>query len=104
MAAKYADAMVTVDDGAILRAVGALAMRDRLVVEPAGAASVAAVTAAQLGGQPIPVLTSALAEGQTVVCILSGGNIQPDLLARCIEAADRQPQACGLPEHSSRYG
>lgn len=64
------DRVVTVDDEAIRAAVRWL-FGLRLVVEPSGAATVAAL----LGGRVEPP-----AEGETVA-ILSGGNIEPALLA-----------------------
>jgi threonine dehydratase len=62
--------VVTVTDRAIREAVVWL-FRERLVVEPSGAATVAAVLSGSV--QPIP--------GKATVAVLSGGNIEPGLLA-----------------------
>jgi threonine dehydratase len=59
---KLVDDVVTVSDGEILAAMGHLVKREKLMVEPSGAASFAAV---QSGKVPV--------RGKTV-CILSGGN------------------------------
>ncbi|WP_043993663.1 threonine ammonia-lyase [Leifsonia xyli] len=75
------DAVVTVTEDDIARALLVLLERAKLVVEPAGAAAVAAILAGH-----IP------ADGTTVV-ILSGGNIDPLLMQRVIShglaASDR---------------
>jgi threonine dehydratase len=68
---ELVDRVVTVDDGSIREAVRWLFAR-RLVVEPSGAATVAAL----LAGAVTPAET-----GETVA-VLSGGNIEPSLLAR----------------------
>ena len=69
---------MTVDDDAIVGAVRWLAARAHLVVEPSGAATVAAVLAAAGAG--------ADGEGGATVAVLSGGNIAPDVLARLLSA------------------
>ena len=61
--AKYADDVVTVSDEEILSAMRHLVLREKLVVEPSGAASTAAILSGKLK----------LPEGP-VVAILSGGN------------------------------
>jgi threonine dehydratase len=72
-ARAFVDRIVTVDDGAIARAVVWLFRRAKLVVEPSGAASVAAV---------FDEGRTDLAAGERrVVAVLSGGNIAPDTLA-----------------------
>lgn len=68
----YVDEIVTVSDDDIARAIVFLLERAKLVVEPAGAAGVAALIA----GQIEPTGTTAV--------ILSGGNIDPLLLQRVI--------------------
>ena len=77
------DAVVTVTEDDIARALLVLLERAKLVVEPAGAAGVAAILAG---------LVPADADG-SVVAILSGGNIDPLLMQRVIAhglaAADR---------------
>ncbi len=65
---KLVDEVITVSDGEILAAVSHLIKKEKLVVEPSGAASFAAV---QSGKVPV--------KGKTV-CILSGGNINVELL------------------------
>lgn len=65
--------IVTVSDDEITAAILGLCERERVVVEGAGAASVAGL------------LKNAKAyEGRTVVCEVSGGNIDPQLLTRVI--------------------
>jgi len=71
---KFVDAMVTVDDGLIARAALWLFHEAKQVVEPSGAATVAAVL--------WPAEGSPLADRSVkVVAILSGGNIAPSTLA-----------------------
>jgi threonine dehydratase len=70
---KYADDMITVEDADIARAMLLLLERAKSVVEPAGAAGVAAL----LAGRVRPV-------GKTVV-IVSGGNVDAKFLADMIE-------------------
>ncbi|MGO1538005.1 MAG: threonine ammonia-lyase [Leucobacter sp.] len=69
---EYVDEIVTVSDDDIARAIVMLLERTKLVVEPAGAAGVAAM----LNG-------SVRASGPTAT-VLSGGNIDPLLLQRVI--------------------
>jgi threonine dehydratase len=64
--------IVTVSDKALLEAVKMLALYSKLVVEPTGALSVAALLQKQI---PNP--------GKTVA-ILSGGNIAPEILAKAL--------------------
>ena len=66
---KYVDDVITVTEDEILAAVADLARRARLVAEPSGAVAVAAQ--AKLGGG---------------VAIVSGGNVDPELLARVLTA------------------
>lgn len=77
-AAALIDRIVTVDDDAIVGAVRWLAARAHLVVEPSGAATVAAVLAAAGAG--------ADGVGGATVAVLSGGNIAPEVLARLLSA------------------
>ncbi len=68
------DAMVTVDDDAMARAMVLLLEREKLLAEAAGAAGLAAA----LGG--------ALPEASRRVGVLiSGGNVDPNLLDKCIQ-------------------
>jgi threonine dehydratase len=74
--------IVTVSDEEMLAAVRTLALHARLVAEPGGAAAVAACLfrpAAELGLPPS-------ADGGPVVAVLSGGNIDPSLLADVLAA------------------
>lgn len=69
------DDIVTVDDDAIARAIAHAVQHDRLVVEGAGAAGLAAL----LSGQVVP-------RADETVCIpLCGGNIDSNLLTRVLE-------------------
>jgi threonine dehydratase len=65
---RYLDGVRTVSDGDILEAVRDLALQAKLVVEPSGAVAAASVRA-EPGGLQGPV-----------VCVLSGGNIDPAFL------------------------
>jgi threonine dehydratase len=68
---RHADGMVVVDEDPVAEAMVVLMERCKLVVEGAGAVGVAAL----LGGQIKP------AEQGTTVAVLSGGNVDPGLLA-----------------------
>ena len=70
--AAFVDDIVTVEDDAIAAAVRWLATRAKLVVEPSGAATVAAVLFSER--------SDAGRDGATVA-VLSGGNIAPEKLA-----------------------
>jgi len=69
---RYVDEIVTVSDDDIARAIVMLLERTKLVVEPAGAAGVAAM------------LNGSVKATGPVATILSGGNIDPLLLQRVI--------------------
>ena len=71
---KLVDDVVTVTDDDIARALVMLLERSKLVVEPAGAAGVAALMAGAVRAEP------------PVVAVLSGGNIDPLLMMRVIES------------------
>jgi threonine dehydratase len=76
----YVDDIVTVSEEEMLHAVGLLARQARLIAEPGGAAAVAAALyrdASALG------ITSATEK--PVVAVLSGGNIDPNLLAEILQ-------------------
>ena len=82
------DAVVTVDDTAIAEAVLWLFQATKLVVEPSGAATVAAIrTGAILGAED-----RAAGSAGPVVALVSGGNVAPDTVA---EIAKRAPPAAG---------
>jgi threonine dehydratase len=68
----YVDEVLTVSEDALARALLMTLERAKMVVEPAGVASVAAVMEAPELFEP------------PVVCVLSGGNIDPVLLARVL--------------------
>jgi len=72
--AARVDEIVTVDDGAIREAVEALMMRGRVVAEPAGAAPLAAIATGRID----------LAEGDRIVCVVSGGNVAKEFLATLV--------------------
>ena len=71
---KYVDGIVSVTDDEISAAILALIEQHKLVTEGAGAVGVAAV---MFGKLPI--------EGKKVCCLLSGGNIDVNILSRVIE-------------------
>jgi len=81
------DDYVTVEDEEMLRAVGLAATREKLVLEPAGAAALAAVLSGKQGRRVD--LGATLAGGHKVVCIASGGNVEPGVLAEAVEQAAR---------------
>ncbi|GIF12463.1 threonine ammonia-lyase [Actinoplanes teichomyceticus] len=74
--AKLVDEVVTVSDEDLSAALLVLLERHKMVVEPAGAAAVAAL----LTGAYVPAR-----DAGPVVAVLSGGNIDPMLLLRVIE-------------------
>ncbi|MGH8523661.1 MAG: pyridoxal-phosphate dependent enzyme, partial [Gammaproteobacteria bacterium] len=65
---RYVDDVVLVPDSVILEAIAQLVKQEKLVVEPSGAASFAAVRSGEVA-----------VSGPTV-CVLSVGNITGDLL------------------------
>jgi threonine dehydratase len=65
-ARELIDAVVLVDDAEIAGAVTAIMMRSKLVVEPSGAATVAALMAGRID-----------ARSRRIVAVLSGGNLDP---------------------------
>lgn len=70
---KYVDGMVTVSDDEVAAAILALLEKQKIVAEGAGAVSVAAVMFNKL-----PV------DGKKVVCVVSGGNIDVNMLNRAM--------------------
>ena len=70
---NYVDEVVTVSEDEIAVAILALIEKQKLIAEGAGAVSVAAIMA-----DKIPV------EGKNVVCLVSGGNIDVNILSRVI--------------------
>ena len=70
-----ADDVVTVSEEEIIRAIFFLLEREKLVVEGAGAVGVAAILEGKVGLSP----------ADTAVCILSGGNIDMNMVSRIID-------------------
>lgn len=70
---QYVDDVVTVSEDEVATAILALIEKQKLIAEGAGAVSVAA---AMFGKLPI--------EGKKVVCLVSGGNIDVNILSRVI--------------------
>ena len=66
---------VAVGDAALVQAVGYAARELKLVVEPGGAAGLAAVLSGAFD-----------AKGRTIAIVISGGNIDPEMLTRCLNA------------------
>lgn len=71
---KYADDMITVTDSEISSAILLLMERSKQIVEPSGAAPLAAVLAGKTD-----------CAGKKTVCLLSGGNIDVGFLPKVIE-------------------
>ena len=71
---QYVDDIITVEEEEIRDAVRALALDTRLVVEPSGAVPVAALLSRR----------HELPAAKTVVAVISGGNIEPQLLAEIV--------------------
>jgi threonine dehydratase len=67
---------VAVDDADLTRAVAFAALNLKLIVEPGGAAGLAALLSGKFPAQ-----------GKTVGVVLSGGNIDPAMLTRCLANA-----------------
>ncbi len=82
-APRVAD-IVTVSDEEMLATMRLLAMRAKQVVEPSGAVGLAAVLSGRL---PLP--------GPRVGVLVSGGNVDPAVLARALTAADPPPAGAG---------
>ncbi len=74
------DEVVTVSEAEIRRAIPPLLQRAKLVAEGAGAVPLAALMAGKIGGT-----------GRRVVLVLSGGNIDLDLLAEVAGSMDSGP-------------
>ncbi len=105
---KYVDGMVTVTDDEIASAVLALMEKQKLVAEGAGAVAVAAA-----------MYNKANTEGKKTVCVVSGGNIDVNILSRVItrglimggrsttltfELEDKPGQLLGVSEIISKCG
>lgn len=79
LALQTVDDMVAVSDNDIVKAMFALLERGKLVTEPAGASGVAALLSGQID-----------VSGKRVGVIVSGGNVNPLLLARVITQSLRE--------------
>ena len=66
----YVDDLVIVSDQEIVEAMGLILERCKLVAEPAAASTLAALLSGRLS----------LPRGSTVVCVLSGGNVDRERL------------------------
>ncbi|MBQ0035616.1 MAG: threonine ammonia-lyase [Firmicutes bacterium] len=92
---KYVDGMIRVSDDDIADAILLLLERCKQVVEPAGAASVAAII-----GNQIDV------KGKNVICLLSGGNIDvstmDSMIKRGMTVRHRYMEIIGLIDDTSQ--
>lgn len=86
----YVDEIVAVDDDAIAEAVRWGFEHGRLVVEPSGAATIAAVRSGAQASWSRDGRTTSREDGGPVVAVISGGNVDADAFARYIT---RPPQA-----------
>jgi threonine dehydratase len=78
------DDIVLVTDDEMLSSVGFIAVREKLISEPAGAAAVSAVLH---GGRGARVdLGELLRQGKKIACVISGGNVMPVVLGDAIRA------------------
>ncbi len=73
----YVDEVVTVSEDEILASMRLLAVSAKVVAEPSGAVTFAAF---HFHGQQLP-------PAQVTVAVISGGNVEPELLARVLAAA-----------------
>lgn len=71
---EFVEDVVVVSDAEILAAMRLLATRAKLVAEPSGAAAVAALMYGRVPARA----------GETVAAVVSGGNVDPELLARAL--------------------
>lgn len=71
---SYVDDVMTVSDGEIASAIIHLIERTKMIVEPAGAASLALILSGKLN-----------VKGKKVACLLSGGNIDVSTIGKIIE-------------------
>lgn len=72
---------LSVDDQAVLVAMGQALMRLKLVVEPGGAVALAAA------------LDSASVQGDAVICVVTGGNVDPQLVSAAAATFAEKPGA-----------
>jgi threonine dehydratase len=73
---RYVDEVVSVDDEEVANAILVLIEREKVIAEGAGAAPAAALLQKKISGCSLAA---------KVVCVISGGNIDVNLLARIIE-------------------
>ncbi len=78
---RLVDDVVLVGDDELLAAMRLLMTRAKLVVEPSGAAAVAAL---MYGRVPV-------APGETVVAVVTGGNVDPELMTRALHEGAAWP-------------
>ena len=79
--AEFVEDVVLVSDQEILSAMRLLLTRARLVAEPSGAAAVAAVMCGRVPVSP----------GETVVALVSGGNVEEDMVVRALREGTPWP-------------
>jgi threonine dehydratase len=89
LAQQYVDDVLLVSEEEIVEATVRLLGEEKLVVEPSGAASVAALVR-YFGGKPA---AAGRQPAQKVVTVLSGGNIELGRLADMLKEHARQPTA-----------
>jgi threo-3-hydroxy-L-aspartate ammonia-lyase len=77
----YVDDIITVTEEEIRDAIRRLARESRLIAEPGGATAVAAALDRTAGELGIAASAGGRGQGAPIVALLSGGNIDPDLLA-----------------------
>ena len=70
----FVDDVITVRDSQVVDAMRLLLERVKVLTEPAGAASLAALLSGQIG----------LRGGESIICVLSGGNVDSDRLAELL--------------------
>jgi len=85
MCRRYLDGIVLLDDPTILAGMRFAIERLKQVIEPAGAAALAAVLAGR-----VPIR-----DGERVVVVLSGGNVEVSRLGSLLDAAGTLPGASG---------
>lgn len=83
---QYVDDIVTVEEDEIRDAMRRMMSEMRLVVEPSGAVTFAAYLFRE----------KELPAGQKVVAVMSGGNIEPSLLAQVMTESDAQTAQSGM--------
>ena len=85
----FVDEVVLVTDNAIIDAMRFLFGAARLVVEPSGAVAVAAARGAVVSKLVVTGSTGGTGRGGSgpEVALISGGNVEPDVFARCIRGA-----------------